>query len=88
MGYGQHGEESAGTTKEVKNGHLLEEGTMEAQLWGVRAGLPFPPCPRYSLSILSSFSSKPHHKSISYLVKKGTSTESSREIPLSTLPRK
>ncbi|VTJ51444.1 Hypothetical predicted protein [Marmota monax] len=31
---------------------------------------------------------QPHPKSISYRVEKGTSTESSREIPMSTLPRR
>lgn len=31
---------------------------------------------------------QPHPKSISYRVEKGTATESSREIPMSTLPRK
>lgn len=40
-----------------------------------------------STSLSLSLPPKPHHKSISYLVTKGTSTESSREMPMSTLPR-
>lgn len=65
----------------------LSWAPQEAQLWRRKPGLPLTLCPTDSLRILFSLS-QTSPQSISYLVTKGASTESSREIPMSTLPRK